>query len=99
MGSTNFTGNSAYWGGAIYTDDGDVEDDEPASTTTLPVDTVFEGNSAEVSALMFRTSPLALEPNPHSAGDRSFRYRYMGDQRGRLWLVEHQLEPLGGWIE
>ncbi|CAM9305642.1 unnamed protein product, partial [Ectocarpus fasciculatus] len=46
-GSTNFTDNWAYWGGAIFTDDGDVEDNEPASVTTFPDDTVFEGNSAE----------------------------------------------------
>ena len=48
-GSTTFTGNEAYTGGAIYNDEGDDEDGIPASTTTYPDDTIFEGNEAAVS--------------------------------------------------
>ncbi|CAN0371499.1 unnamed protein product [Ectocarpus sp. 12 AP-2014] len=47
MGSTTFRKNWAYWGGAIYTSDGDEENGEPASVTTFPDDTVFEDNYAE----------------------------------------------------
>ncbi|CAN0176000.1 unnamed protein product [Scytosiphon promiscuus] len=46
-GPTTFSSNGAYWGGAIYTDDGDAEEGEAASTTTFPADTVFVDNSAE----------------------------------------------------
>lgn len=46
MGSTTFKENSAYEGGAIYTDDGSA--DEAASVTTFPDDTVFEDNNADV---------------------------------------------------
>ncbi|CAN0419823.1 unnamed protein product, partial [Ectocarpus sp. 12 AP-2014] len=42
MGPTTFRENGAWWGGAIYTDDG-----YPASVTTFPDDTVFEDNSAD----------------------------------------------------
>ncbi|CAN0273980.1 unnamed protein product [Ectocarpus sp. 6 AP-2014] len=47
MGSTTFRENRAYWGGAIYTSDGDYEYDGPASVTTFPDDTVFEDNTAK----------------------------------------------------
>ncbi|CAM9155721.1 unnamed protein product [Ectocarpus sp. 13 AM-2016] len=47
MGSTTFTDNSAYRGGAIYTDNGFLEDGDPLSITTFPDDTVFEGNRAD----------------------------------------------------
>jgi len=47
-GATSFTNNGAYKGGAIYyTGDDDT-------TTTYPADTIFEGNSAEVSLLLER---------------------------------------------
>ncbi|CAM9248042.1 unnamed protein product, partial [Hapterophycus canaliculatus] len=46
-GPTTFSSNAAYWGGAIYTDDGDVEDGKAASATTYPDDADFVGNSAE----------------------------------------------------
>lgn len=48
-GSTTFRGNTAYWGGAIYS--GDIftlDDDPPLTTTTYPDDAVFIDNSAEV---------------------------------------------------
>ncbi|CAN0215543.1 unnamed protein product [Scytosiphon promiscuus] len=47
-GSNTFRSNMAFRGGAIYTEDGDVEDGEAASTTTFPADTAFLDNSAEI---------------------------------------------------
>ncbi|CAM9828624.1 unnamed protein product [Pylaiella littoralis] len=46
-GSTTFRDNAAYWGGAIYNDDGNEEEGTSAATTTFPADTVFDGNRAE----------------------------------------------------
>lgn len=50
MGSTTFRENTAYEGGAIYTDDSSVANGEAASVTTFPDDTVFEDNRADVRA-------------------------------------------------
>lgn len=57
-GSTTFSSGYALNGGAIYTDDGDVEDGVAASTTTYPDDTVFVDNAAEVPRSLCSTSPL-----------------------------------------
>ncbi|CAN0128362.1 unnamed protein product [Scytosiphon promiscuus] len=46
-GSTTFTSNYGLSGGAIFNDNGDLEDGEAASTTTFPDDTVFADNEAE----------------------------------------------------
>ncbi len=48
MGSTTFTGNRGYRGGAIYSSAGDEDAGTPAAITTYPTDTVFIDNTAEV---------------------------------------------------
>jgi len=48
MGSTTFTANRGFRGGAIYNSAGDEETGTPAAITTFPADTVFVDNTADV---------------------------------------------------
>ena len=63
MGSTTFSDNRAWYGGAIFNreiappsfDDEEIEGYE-TPTITFPTDTVFSGNSAEVSTFTCQLS-------------------------------------------
>ena len=50
-GSTTFTANRGFRGGAIYNSAGNEEAGTPAAVTTFPADTVFVDNQADVSMI------------------------------------------------